>query len=133
VDRRAIIVRARAKAIEAAKKCNLDCFEDLAELPVLFDDSKRVSRLCGFFQHVTADGLGRIVVFSKMAKDEAFLEKVLLHEYAHAIVHFIRFGRDDEGPHGKCFQYVMRLMGEEPGPCIGGPSTKPPEAVYARR
>lgn len=132
--RDAVVARCRLVAQEAARKLNLDCAADIAEIPVRFDDkARRDGRIRGYFCYVADDGLGEITINTKRIADARTMEAVLLHEFGHALVHYLRGADDQEDCHGKTFQYVMLTMGQGPGKSSTGPSSRAPETVYTTR
>lgn len=131
IDYAKVIAKCRKLAAAGAAKLNLEADEDVMELPVVLSDERRVGSTCGCFQHVAGNGLGRIVIHTKKMHDEAFLEATLLHEFAHALVHFLRAGEPDPtGSHGKTFAFVMLTMGREPSKYVKGASDIDPTTVY---
>lgn len=128
-----LLARVRAKVIEAAAKFGLDVADDVMEIPVRVS-SHHTATLCGHYQCVASNGLGRITVFKRSLSPPEHLEAVLLHEYAHALVHFIRGAQNNEDPHGKLFQSVMLTMGQEPSKYVLGASDgRGPETVYQKK
>ncbi len=108
--------------------------EDLQEIPVFLSDNKRVRTTCGTFSHVANNGLGLITIYTKMCETEEFFESTLLHEFAHALVHYLRHGAPDEdGCHGKTFQFVMLTMSRHPSKFVAGASAVAPETVYSKK
>lgn len=132
-DPNPIIQRVRVKVQAVAAQLHLDCAEDVAELPVRFSKHHAVS-LCGHFERVAADGLGRIEIFKPGVTSEEKLENTLIHEFAHALVHYLRKGWNTEEPHGQTFQYIMLALGHEPSRYVLGKSDgRAPETVYQKK
>jgi predicted SprT family Zn-dependent metalloprotease len=127
-----VVARCRAHVKACLARLSLDAADDVDELPVVFAEKSRVTTLCGCFQHVAANGLGQITVYPRQTATPEKLEWTLYHEFAHALVHWMG-SREREADHGKTWQYVMRVLGQEPRKYIVGPSDVPPETVYLRR
>lgn len=118
-----VIARCRAVARTVCAKLHVDAADDVTEIPVAISSSRRVKTKCGHFLSIAGDGLGRIECFEKMCPTPEYLEKVLLHEFAHAIAHYMRRGEPDPtGVHGRVFSYVMLTMGQEPSKYVLGAS-----------
>lgn len=115
MDHAALIAAARREACAAARKLNLNCEEDLQELPVVVSTNKRITAKCGTFSSVAKNGLGLITIYPHMVPTPEDFEATLLHEFGHALVHYLLHGANDRGGcHGKAWQYVMLTMGRAP-------------------
>lgn len=134
-DPKPVLDRTRAAVKVALPRLQLDAADDMDELPVAFAEKSRVTSLCGCYQHLASNGLGRVTVYPRQCRSPEKLEATLLHEFAHAVVHWMDPQGRETQDHGKLWQYVMLTLGQEPSKYVVGECSveRSPEQVYAKK
>ena len=106
--------KARKRAVQVAHELGgEDLSEDVNALPIVLTGRHSVS-LLGCYSHIAANGLGRITIYLKphKAHDEHELEDTVLHELAHALVHWL-WPDAREPVHGARFLLVLSKLKEK--------------------
>lgn len=110
MDKDRLVRAARAAAYRVALDVGADesIAEDIQALPVIFSERQTRTRM-GVFHSDTYKALGRITVFIKCHHTEEELLDTILHEFGHAIVHYMwPYSGCVHGPH---WQYIARKLG----------------------
>ena len=114
------------RAIRCYELASAHFGRDFKRIPIEY--STRMTKTAGKFTY-RGDEAVRIR-FSDVLLDlnpEAFIERTVGHEVAHHIV-FEVYGRGQ--PHGKCWQEVMKLFGQEPSRCHSYETPKTNKVKY---
>jgi hypothetical protein len=101
-----LLVESHAKVVRVLRQIDrVDLLANVREMQVVVARERKT--LWGCFQwHDDANGLGRIVLCCPVWRRPA----TLLHEYAHALVHWM--GHNEADDHGYRFQWMLKQLTE---------------------